>query len=331
MSVTPDPVYPCSIGTSGFPEMPQNVHNMIQVLANAEDDPEEKVIELWAAVDHEYGAQAIDDVYWKIFHPDGEFKVQVHGTLAACEAFGDSATAGSMFNAAYETGQVSAEAIEDGNGIIAQCVQGAKAIYHATFTLSKHQPCGEYIVELHAVSDGTEDVLVNYIDVICFYHMEIDFETSINWGSIQPGVKDVIPGNLIFSTTETPSAPTVKNTGNSGMQVGVNFGVMEQQGVSGPKTITVFDACFGDEATTAGLQCFDPIAADTDVWFGSVETPDSTPHQVLCSNEVGKLDLSIHPASTLPSGTYAGDMDVMARSAPAPQTCETDQGHITHP
>lgn len=327
----PTPMYPCDLDEGGYPAMDQGAHNMVQVLANAEDDPTTKTIELWAAVDHEFGLEAISDVYWKIFHPDGEPKIQVHGTKVDCEAYGDSVTDGTMFNAAHETGQISAEAIDnDDSGLISLCVQGDKAFYRSSFELSKHQPCGEYIVELHAVSSGVESVLVNYLDVICFYHMEIDFETSINWGAIQPGVKDVIPGNLTFNPSESPSAPTVKNTGNSGMQVGIHFDEMVQQGTTLPKIIDTFDACFGDEPTTAGLQCVDPIMASEQVWFGNGEDPDATPHQVLCSNETGKLDLSIHPPTTLPSGQYIGSMDVYARSAEAPLTCPTDQGHITH-
>ena len=37
-------------------------------------------IQLWAAVDHPNGINNIDDVFWRIYHPDGTFKIQVHGT-----------------------------------------------------------------------------------------------------------------------------------------------------------------------------------------------------------------------------------------------------------
>ena len=54
-------------------------HHLIQVLPNAEDLPSQRRIELWAAVDHPAGISAISDVYWKVFHGDNSFKVQVHG------------------------------------------------------------------------------------------------------------------------------------------------------------------------------------------------------------------------------------------------------------
>jgi hypothetical protein len=319
---------PCSGPPATVPTMPQNVRHMIQVMPNPEDNPEERWIQLWAAVDHPHSLDAITDVFWDVYHPDGTPKGQWHyegvitGSAVDCAALGSSVGDDTMFQAAYETGQVTAEAIDDINkGMIAKCQESEKAIYYAKFPLSKHQPCGEYRVELHAVSGGAETVLVNYIDVICMFNMEIDFD-GVDWGDITAGLKDVVSGDLIFDPTEIPSAPTVKNTGNSGMQVGVHFSEMLQQGVALPKKITLFDACFGK--SPAGIQCFDPINASETVWFGEVDDPD----RILCSNEIGKLDLSIHPPSSLPAGTYAGDLDVMARAMPSPRVCPTDQGHI---
>jgi hypothetical protein len=323
---------PCTGPPTTVPSMPGGVMSMIQVRPNAEDMPEERQIELWAAVDHPNGIAAIDDVYWVIYHPDRSPKVQVHGTKVPntagdCDALGHVDQPGSMFNAAYATGQIAAESIEDINkGMIAKCQQSEKAIYYAKFDLSKHQPCGVYKVELHAISSGAETILVNYIDVICTYYMEIDF-SAVNWETITPGVKDVVSGDLIFDAAEVPSAPTVKNTGNSGMGVGVHFSEMLQQGVDPvvAKRIDQFDACFGK--SPAGIQCVDPIMASDVVWFGDIDDPD----RVLCSNDVGKLDVSIHPPTTLPGGTYAGTMDILARALPSPNVCPTDQGHLPPP
>jgi urease beta subunit len=316
------PGYPCS-GTP--PSMPDGVHNMIQVLPNPEDSPEEVWVQLWAAVDHEQGLAAIDDVYWVVWHPDGTPKVQVHGTKIpntseGCGMLGSSTATGTMFEAAYHTGQVAAESIDDINGgMVAKCQEAEKAIYYAKFNISKHQPCGEYKIDLHAVSGGVEDVLTNYIDVLCFYYMEIDF-TTVDWGLIKPGITKVVSGDLLFNPSSTPVAPTIKNTGNSGMGVGIHFSQMLQQGVDPivAKKITQFDACFGKSPAT--IQCIDPIPASTTVWF------DDDPQRVLCSNEVGKLDLSIHPPSTLPNGTYAGTVDVYAKSV---KICPTDQEDLS--
>jgi hypothetical protein len=274
-------------------------------------------VQLWAAVDHPQGLAAIDDVYWVVYHPDGSAKVQVHGTKVpntseACAALGSSTATGSMFESAYHTGQVAAASIDDINGgLVAKCQESEKAIYYAKFNISKHQPCGEYKVELHAVSGGNEDVLTNYIDVLCFYFLEIDFN-SVDWGLIKPGITKIVSGDLLMTT---PNAPTIMNTGNSGMGVGIHFSEMLQQGVDPvvAKRITSFDACFGRSPAT--IQCIDPIPASTVQWF------DDSRDRVLCSNEVGKLDLSIHPPITLPNGIYAGTVDIYARSVPI---CPTD-------
>lgn len=314
-----------------LPGQPDGVQNMITVLPYAEDQPEESKVQLWAAIDHENGLDAISDVYWKVYHPDGSFKVQVHawpeynggviradnGDTSACTSQGNWNVDNSMFHAAWATGQISSAAINDiNNGLIALCQQEVKAFYYSEFEISKHQPCGEYKIELHAVSNGAESVLTNYIDVVCFFDLWIDF-SSVNWGSLQPGVDKAIAGDL---DPNTPNRPTVKNRGNAGMFIGVHFTPLVQQGVAGPKTIDLFDAAFGRAPST--LVHLDPIPASTVAWFDDDPAtnptfPLSGAEQLLCSNEYGKLDLSVHPPSTLPSGTYAGSVQILAKAAPA--------------
>jgi hypothetical protein len=268
--------------------------SMIQVKPNQEDQPEERRIELWAAVDHEAGVQAISDVYWKVFHPDESFKVQVHGTKVEqfphpdkvdCADLGTSSAEGTVMGEAYDTGQVSATSIDDdANGLVALCSEGSKAIYYAEFNLSKHQPCGSYKVELHAVSSGAEDVLVNYIDVLCVFYLELDFE-QVDWGTIYPGITKVVPGDTIFSLDPTVSSmPTVKNTGNSGMGVAIEYEPMVQveadgSPVPGGKIIDEFDACFG--TSYSSLYCVDPItSADEIVPLYSAGTTDISIRQI---------------------------------------------------
>jgi hypothetical protein len=292
---------------------------MIQVRPLADDKPEERQVQLWTAVTHQNGVSTIDDVYWKIYHPDGTFKIQVHGArvpTSQIASLGTSAASdvGKMFEAAVHTGQITAPAVDDINkGLIAKALQNEVAIYYAKFSISKEQPCGQYVVEEHAVSGGAESVIKNYIDVLCFYQMELDF-SSVDWATIQPGRVDIVSGDLLF-TPPSDAYPTVKNTGNIGMGLGLHFSAMVQQGVSGGKTITDFDACFGRSPST--LQCIDPIPASVPTNF------DSARDRVLCSNEIGKLDLSIHPPITLPAGTYAGTVDVIARAVRG--ICPTDQ------
>ena len=309
----------------GGPQDPPNqddgVTHMIQVMPNAEDDPEERIIQNWAAVDHPAGPNAIDDVFWKIFHSDGSFKFQIHGHMVPVEdvdllgSWNDSST---MFGAAYVTGQVSKEAIHDADyGIIDRVKQHQKSLWYADWTISKDQMCGEYRIEAHAVANGAEAVLTNYIDIECFFNLEIDF-SSVNWGAILPGTSKVVPGDTQFSPPNS-SAPTVKNTGNSGMQVGVLFAPLVQQGVPGPKQIVDFDAAFGKNASHLqwiGAQA-PYIQAGDPTWFN-----DWSIWQVLCNNEVGKLDLSIHPPAGLPNGLYEGNVTVLASWAPG--VCPND-------
>ncbi len=309
-AVGPTPSYPCDISAAtGRPGMADGAHHLIQVLPNPHDLPTEKAVELWAAVDHPNGISNIDDVYWKVFHPDGSFKIQIHGTQAEC-----TGPAG-MFNAANATGQVTSVAIHDiNNGMISLCQQDVKTLWYADFEISKHQPWGEYKIEMHAVSHGNESVLTSYIDVLPFYHLVLDF-TSVDYGPITPGSSKAVAGDLDMST---PLRPTIQNQGNSGMGIGVLFSKMLQQGTPGPKEIIQFDAKFGRSPST--LQTLDPILA------GNLANFDDAPARVLCPNRIGKLDLSVHPPSTLPSGTYAGTVTIVARSV---QTCLTDHGSVS--
>mgnify|MGYP003572771886 FL=1 len=77
----------------------------------------------------------------------------------------------------------------------------------------------------------------------------------------------------------------------------------------------MFDAAFGKNAQV--LEWIDPIPANTPVWFSN-----SSINQVLCANEVGKLDLSIHPPEVVPTGTYSGYVQINAEWAPG--VCAND-------
>ena len=316
---SPDPACDLPAG-GGTATQADGVTSMIQVRPNAYDSPEERRIENWAAVDHPNGISNISDVYWKIFHPDGSFKLQIHGVkvpVGECETLGSTGTVTTMWGSAVATHQVSASAVNDINrGIVTKCKQQEKAIYHMDWPLSKHQMCGAYKVELHAVSNGTESVLTNYIDVLCTFYGNIDFSTA-NFGTITPGLTKVLSGDFLFQPP-TSTAPTVSNGGNSGLGVSVNFSTMVQQNTPGGKIIDQFDACFGRLRNRVGedgnytLYCVDPIfVPGSAVPLYSTLAPNDINNQRLCSDEVGKLDLSIHPPSSLPAGQYAGTVDII--------------------
>jgi len=303
---------PCDLpaGTADPPAMPGGVRHMVQVKPNLEDLPEERRIQLWAAVDHPTGIGSITQVFWEVFHPDGTKKTQVHGTqvpLAECASLGTgTGPDGSMFEAAVHTGQLSAAAVDDPNrGIIAKCQQQEKALWYAEFSLSKDQQCGEYEIRATAVGvGGTTATLSNYLDVPCIWAIAIDFN-QVNWGPITPGVTDWVSGDLVWDVP-ADNRPTVKNIGNDGMGLKLHFSKMV--GATFGKEISEFDGCFGRSAST--LRCVDPIVASTPADFGTGTD------QVLCANEIGKLDLSIHPPFNLPGDTYRGTLDVMGFGVP---------------
>jgi hypothetical protein len=336
MSVVPDAdnnssngiQVPCAGPPDSNPSMPDGVMHMIQVKPNLENLPEERRIQLWAGVDSPIGIDSIIDVYWDIYHPDGTHKVQVHAIgenadpLTAgrvtdvdgnCTAFGSGASGsdGDMFEAAVHTGQMTAAAADDVNkGMIARCQQHEKALFYAEFQLSKDQMCGPYRVVLTVNSTGGTATMTNTIDIICVQAIKIDFNV-VDWANITPGLKDVVSGDLIWDVPPD-NHPTVKNIGNDGMGLKLHFSEM-----TGPLKgkITLFDAKFGRDP--AHLQDIDPIEASHWVEF------DADPWRVLCANEIGKLDLSIHPPDPLVPDTYEGTLDICG--VPRPDECEGNQ------
>lgn len=311
------------------------VHKMIQVVPNPQNTPEPRRIQLWMAVDNPNGISAIADVFWKIYHPNGTLKVQVHGTpvpVLGCDpdstgSLGDAAAVGKMFEAAVDTGQLSAAAVNDpARGMVVKCLESEKRIYYNYFDLHKEQACGEYRIDATAVgATGATDTLTNYIDVECVFYLKIDFNT-VNWAGIAPGYADVVSGDLVWDVPPD-NAPTVRNVGNTGMGLAVLFTPMVGQ-QNFDKEITTFDACFGKDALH--LQCIgrDPDPpAPPQPWnyipAGAVTPFDNDPNRVLCSDQDGKLDLSIHPPYGLPADTYLGTLTVIGRLVP--DVCEVDQ------
>lgn len=334
-----------------IPGQPNNVMNMIQVLPNQADDPEEVLVQVWMAVKHPHGISNIDDAFWHVSHPDGSLKVKLHGADVVrvereqCQSLGSSIAAGTMFNAAHGTGQVSAKAIDETTntlGLVVQCQKGELAIFYSKFSISKEQPCGEYKIEATAGSRGNKNTLTNFIDVVCFFHAVTDFEdTGIDWGFLRPGNRQVVSGDLNIST---PDSPTIMNTGNHGMGVGIKFAPLVQiTDADGdtpqiPAEIRDFDACFGTASASGvgtDLECVDPIGVGERVFFSpsennsrtALESGESGIPQVLCSNELGQLDLSVEPQSNLPPGKYQGSLDLMFRTVHS--VCPTDlEGHL---
>ena len=284
--------------------------NVIQVMANPEDFPTERFIELWTAVTGTANVGNVDSVYWDIYHPDGTLKVQEHGWLfdgppqdlgAYFDAGEYVLVPGGMWHAAStETGQIAPDTAKDQLGLIARAVQNDLQLWNGGFLLSKHQPCGSYLVQNYATYQGPTTMIENFIDVMCFVNLETDFET-VQWGDITPGGTDWVYGDLNFGSGDHP---TVLNTGSGGMALGIEFSHMARP-----------DDPMGWDETAKRIEVFDAMFAINPDFLYGFDIPAYQPmnfgnayHQVLCANETGKLDLSIHPPLGLPAGHYVGDL-----------------------
>jgi hypothetical protein len=200
------------------------------------------------------------------------------------------------------------------------CQEQVKAIYYGEWTISKEQPCGRYRVVAHAVSNATQaETITNYFDVVCFISGGLDFE-ELDWGTISPGTTDVVPGDTVWDPTDS-DRPTVRNIGNIGLEPSVTFEEMCSTTLPIEKCIIQFDVSFGRSPSV--LQHIDPIFAGDTVDF------DDDRNRVLCADELGKIDFSVHPPNTLPADFYEGDVEITF--LPVRNVCPTDQEEIVTP
>ena len=339
----PSPAYPC-VQNGDTATQPQNARHMIQVVPNAHDDPTEAYVELWGAVTS--NNPSATGVFFDVFHPDGTHKVQIDGTRYA-----DSSAAlrdrcygpTGMFQAAMDNGEMTQGARDT---IIDECRNQTKSLWYGAFGISKHQPYGEYKVEVHAyVAGGTETVLTYYIDVLPFYHLEKDF-TSINFGPVAANSHYWQPTGGDFNWDGTDNAAnqksSVRNTGNAGVGLSVRFASLcltTADSCSDNKRIDHFDAKFGKhidnlqnmghESLATALesdQSTDAMPALPGQWYDF----DDTEYRVLCPNDVGKIEFSIW-TELIPNGTYTAPngIGLLARpvgTADGPDICPTDDG-----
>lgn len=286
-----------------------------------------RLIEVWVAVDPPSSGGPITAVSADIYHPDGSPKLQVYGDPVACTVGNPDprlVPGGAMWTSALRTGQVASDAITnaDGRGMYQLCQQGTKHFYRIAWPISKEQMCGQYRVVVKANSAGGADTLTFALDVLCFIHLEIDFG-QVNFGALTPPADKIVDGNFTWGD----GVPSVRNTGNSGMRTGVRFHRMDLLDGNGnpvpaplDKHIYWFDAKF-NKNPSAGPESIDVTAPDTppyhaEGWFGTA------PDQVLCANQVGKLDLSVHVPAGQEFGQYRGRLVVLGNSARA--VCPND-------
>ena len=290
---------PCSGPPLGAPAQSDGVRHMIQVVPNLEDQPEPRRIELWLSADHPDGVDAIAGVFWAVYRPDGSKMSVAPGRRLPsedCAALGRAGRpAGSMFEAAVHTGQLSARAVNAGaEGLLDRCRFGRSAFFSGDFALGKDEPCGEYRLAGVAMSTGGVSAgLTTHIDVLCVFGMKLDFR-SLDWGAVDPGARKQVAGDARFDPAGGV-VPTLMNIGNDGMGLKLRFSAM----VSASRgSIDEFDSCFG--RTDTMMQCLNPIRA------GSVASFDTDPRRVLCADEAGRIDFAIQPGSSLAPDVYRG-------------------------
>jgi hypothetical protein len=338
----------------GPPTMANNVHNMIQVKPNPADLPEQRKIQLWMAVDTHGSNPAI---FWKVYekNPSGQYvlKVQVDveppaspvdpgtGLIADADCrdtptpskLGNSSTARTMFEAAVHTGQLTAAAVDHPiYGMKAKCSQDEKQLYYGRFNLSKHQPCGEYKIEAHAGNV----VLTNYIDIVCIFTLDVDV-TSIACGTVAPLTHPTCSGDDIWGS----GATTIINWGNHGMGLDVDVDPMcewestTNACVTGGASIVDFDVKFGKaysgQTAADNIEVLDPVCVVGPPATGCADQQFSLGNnirQVLCTNEHGKFDLSLHVPNLKPA-IYRGQVTFIGRAVHTPDITGRDAGDLS--
>jgi hypothetical protein len=324
----PGDVPPC---TGDTPNQTGGSHT-IQVIANPGDDPGLRAIELWTAVGYPSGVADDVLVYWDVFYPDGNFKTRILGSALSpgqCAQLGLPAAGGvlapgSVLDGALVSGQLDRAAAD---ALVYRCTEGVAGFYVGGISLSHHEPCGEYGVEQHAVSPGSDSVLATSFDVDCYQYLSLD-ASGIDWGTIEAGRAKSIRGDL---DVVTAAAPSLVNQGSGGARVGIRFTPMHP---IDPATGAALDGPAIDEfgaALATGLgdpRAIDPLPAAEIGWLGS------GPNHTLCAGEIGRLDLTIHPPGDLRQGAYRGGIQVFSQPAGvggSPSPCNNDKGAFGGP
>jgi hypothetical protein len=347
---------PCVDDGFGQAKMTSNPYTtkVIDVKPNAHDEPSEQFVELWGGITSN---NQNPSVYFDVYHPDGTLKKQIDAAKYASAALDDEENPvcdgpPGMFAAANATGQITYGAQSN---MIGECRFQQKSFWYAAFGISKHQPNGLYRVVLTAAAaGGLKSTQTIYINVQGFMNLEKDF-TNVSFGSV--GINSHYTqngtGNFNFEGADLPGnqMTSVRNTGNTGVALGVRFASMcltTAASCSDAKRIDHFDAKFGvgilpnlqslgdTSLATALLSYNDPaipggpnFLTDTlPAALGPQHNFDLDIKRTLCPNDVGKLEFSIW-TENIEGGNYdsgnATGIQLVARPNPI---CLTDQGKV---
>ncbi|MCD4705652.1 hypothetical protein K8R61_01050 [bacterium] len=117
-------------------------------------------------------------------------------------------------------------------------------VYCGDKTLSYEDPSGEYrTLVLAQDKNGLDGILENYFKYMDFTAFEVDFD-SVSYGSVKLNTHKKISGDLNFGTSDMP---TVRNVGNTRLQMRVNQDDMEL-GKTDTSWNVKYDARVGSDA-----------------------------------------------------------------------------------
>lgn len=233
---------------------------------------------VYAVVTDPNGIGDITGVYFKVFHPDGTEKLQVH--MVKVE---DPAEIEWAKMDAVDTGQLT---LEQAAELDEEIDKNDAEMWVGCWIYEIHQPAGEYCIEVSGVDQfGNITKMMNCIYIESIVVLALDF-SSVNFGAIVPRAEKWVMGNDVFDPGD--GRPTVWNQGNDLASLMVHSDPMV--GVAEGKEITTFDVQLLEEEVVYE-------ACDWVCLTGPLEP--CTPTQI---------DFSIHPPEFLPMDVYEGAM-----------------------
>jgi hypothetical protein len=338
---------PCIDDGAGQAKMVANPYTtkVIDVKPNAHDVPTEQWVELWGAITSN---NSNPNVYFDIYHPDTSLKVQVDATKYADSSMpARCAGPSGMFSAAQATGQLTYTATTNMQG---ECQFQQKSFWYGAFPISKHQPNGKYKVIMHAAAAGGGESLQEfYINVVGFMNLEKDF-TNVDFGPVAANshYTQLGTGNFIFEGADLVGnqKTSVRNTGNSGVNLGVKFASMcltTAASCTDDKRIDHFDAKFG-VGFLSNLESLGNVNLGTSLVSDLASVAKPAPlgpmasfktdlARTLCPNDVGKLEFSIW-TENIQAGNYnsGGGAGIQLVAISNTSICPTDLGSVfTYP
>jgi hypothetical protein len=169
---------------------------------------------------------SIEDVFMDLYHPDGSFKYQMHARWLNPNDQTDAVTIEDCKDAALAAGLISSQDHTDIDYNIFD--QPNWYMYKVYLPMYYHQPSGTYTTLAYATDSTSRisDPLEGGFEWVAGTYLELDFN-QVSFGSIQPGFWKVLNGDVNMAT---PAAPTLKNEGNTEIQVGVMFSKFLGQG-----------------------------------------------------------------------------------------------------